>query len=332
MAELPSNIYLKLPKSIEVQDFLSLLDSESESDFVNAATILSPEHGLELAKKLLEQLSDFFEVRPESFKKYGSVIGIRYVLGMQAEQILDELLLFYGQLVNPIDLRAYISGDDSWEIFYRVEGGKLIKEHCQADESEVTELIQTVYAWWHQGLPKSIFEGQLIDSRTEVPKPIKPVKIITKTKIKVPDDYFWEMIFFNMIPGKNETPHNDDIHSYWSYSWEGTDDRYQQVMCAFKRLRTAYVRCGVDFKRHEGSGCDITYNFSESSNNSSYALTYALFSALIGAEVKQFVTMHPDFEKHYICTGGVVTVEVRQNKKVISTEIHNVKSILLDGD
>lgn len=334
MAEFHSQLYFKVPKSVDPKLVLSLFSDNSETEFLEAATQLNTEHGLSIATKLIESINGFSDdIQPEGTDKYGSIYCVQYVFSHNAEELIDELLLFYDQLLKPLDLRGYMSGDDDqWEVFYKLEGGNLVKEELEPDESESEEIIKTIYAWWHKGLPKKIYEGLLVSSRDEIPLPKKLAKIITKTKVTVPDEYYWEMMFYSMLPDKGEVPEDDDINSYWNYSWSGSDEEYKQIMFAFRRLRVDFVRYDVAFEKHSGSGKNINYEFSASSNIDSYALTYAAFNALIGSNVKQFVTQHPSFSHHYSCADGSVTKEVRQGEKITSTQIYDAKQILSESE
>ena len=328
MAETHNSLYLKIPKSVDLESVRALFNSQREEEFLETSRLLNPEQGPNLIRQLLGDVG-IENLLTGGAERKGALVIVHFTFGYDGQQVLEKVIFFVKQILPSIKIWAYFIGDDDpWEIFFKEENNVVINEEVYPDEDDAENVIKTIYAWWHKGLPKSICRGYLVDSREEVPAPLKARKIITKTKVTVPDGYYWEMIFFKMLPNHNENPEHDKVEDFWMYEWERSDEEYHRTMLLFKLLRANFQKHNIVFEKHEGQGCNINYNFSSISNENIYQLSYAALCSYIGANVKQFATVYKDREEHYICSNSSVAVQSKKNGTIVDTKEYNIDQLL----
>ena len=163
-----SNIYYKDDNPeimLKLDSFFYDCDGDKEK-LIKAAISLNSEHGKELLKDLLDSVeAPEYDLSAESIeKKIDGYSIVSFTHGSMGYEIVESIIEFINNLVPQITIQACGWGDeDPFEYWLKYENGQLITKADSPFESEDedTEIKNTIYKWWHSGLPASISEGLL---------------------------------------------------------------------------------------------------------------------------------------------------------------------------
>ncbi len=179
MAELHSNIYFRhgdervhglLHNLFAVADLNSPLRIEGEEAQRKAleeiAEAVSPGQGAALMGELLDEFRTEFrdQFGSESIWESAGYWVAHFVNGSGGDEIAGRVIGFLHQLCPSVDARAWGCGDDDpWEYWFRYEDGVVVRRDDEPfmDEEEDLEILASIYAWWHEGMPATIREGFL---------------------------------------------------------------------------------------------------------------------------------------------------------------------------
>ena len=327
MAELHARLFLKPPKSVDLSALRMLFATDSKEMFVEVARGIGSDDAEKRARDFVSSIPRFDELKSERTRNVRGFAIWKFVLGIDGVSVTENILDFLVDLVPAAEAWAYVvTDDDPIETWFRVVDGKIVREENEPgqDEEEDRQTIEAIYAWWHDGLPKSIFEGQLIEARDEVPQPQKVEHAITKTQVSGVPDVCWENIFFNIVVSNDQ-----DLDPDWQDPrGELTEANAEKALRLLRACCVNYRRCDVEFRAHSGSSGSIKFVFSENPDSNLYALNYAALCLQCGGEFKQFVSTHSDHEIHYLTKDGDIVVEKRAGGAVLETTSFSVDQVL----
>ena len=319
MAELLCRIYVKRPRAADAKLLSALFEGASVDLFRRHAESVNPRDGAGLASKFVQHERILDELRAEDNRRIGSFSMWQFVLGRDGPSIVEATLPFLSQLLSGSDAWAYVRGDDDpTESWYRMEEGRLVVEEVDAtNESARQEAIDSVYSWWHAGLPKSICEGYWVETRDEVPKPRKPRQIVGKTKVATADDEIWESLFFGITNLEGQEP-----------DWPDPAREHQVAIRLLKLMPVTRRLDQAEWQRCDGSYGYINYDFSARATVRLHHLNYAALCVATDSKIKQFVVNHPESQLLVRREGDSVRVEKRRGPDILETTFYDVDQIL----
>ncbi len=175
MSELHSDLYVKHQDARIHQllhDFFAASDMNSEFEISDwdekqehlgkIVKELNPEQGEALLAELLE--NEVEEYWSESISEVDGFWVVHMVNGGDGMYLVGQFVTFLNQLVPSVQAQAWGCGDDDpWEFWLKYENGELVEKEDQPfeDPEEDEEIKNTIYAWWHKGLPATISVGLL---------------------------------------------------------------------------------------------------------------------------------------------------------------------------
>ena len=319
MAELLCRIYVRQPKAPDAKLLRTLFDGESANQFIEISEALNPDHGKKLAIAFLEQEERLEELQVERYRNIASFAVWQLILGLGGPSIVEETVTFLNELLSGSGAWAYLRGDDDpWEIWYKIENGQLILEEVDATAEESRkEVVDTIYAWWHSGLPRSICEGYWVESRDQIPKPKISEKLVATTKVTMKDDEVWESIYFGMSESEGQDP-----------DWPDPTEEHQDAIRLLKLFPTTERLNQVQMERLDGSYGYINYNFSTPSTATIHHLNYAALCVAADCQIKKFEVVHPDHQLHFLRQGNTIRVEKRRGRAKLEVTDYDVGQIL----
>ena len=172
MAELHSNLYYKHGDA-EVMRMLDALFREVTGDeqrFTEICRSLNPERGEELAQGMFDLVDDVdCDLSAESLSRIAGYSVLHFVHGSAGDEIVGSIVGFLYRLVPGIHAQAWGCGDDDpWEFWFKYQDGEVVREDDEpfmGDDDE--EIRDTIYKWWHEGMPEEIREGFLNQENEE---------------------------------------------------------------------------------------------------------------------------------------------------------------------
>jgi NAD-dependent DNA ligase len=171
MAELHSNIYYKHSKP-EIMQKLDSLFSDCEGDennLIRIATQINQDDGAEFARDLLSKVEEpEYDIDAESLEKVDGYSVAHLVHGSAGDEVVKNIIKFLYALIPDIHAQAWGCGDDDpWEFWLKYENNSLVRKDDEPfiDEDDDQEILNTVYAWWHETMPAAISEGLLNEDR-----------------------------------------------------------------------------------------------------------------------------------------------------------------------
>lgn len=164
MSEIHSNVYLSHPRVVVAKKASSLFEATTPNEFVKLAMTLNAITGEALAGSFLTDLPNLDCTRAESIKKLSKIYVCHFVHSSDGDNIIGRIVSFLHDLVPDIVVQAWGCGDDDpWEFWFKYVNGVLIRQDdTPLEDEEANDHIQeTIYKWWHQGLPRTVKEGLL---------------------------------------------------------------------------------------------------------------------------------------------------------------------------
>ena len=165
--EIHSHIYYKHanPKINVLFDQLFSNVDGNKADFLAISTSIHPELGAVLAQDLMDQVDSVAHDLGTEMLKHQAGYSIAYFChGSAGDEFIEMIVQFIQDLSPDIHVQAWAHGDDDpWEFWLKFEDGELIRKDNEPfqDPEEDEMIYETIYAWWHQQMPKEIKEGYL---------------------------------------------------------------------------------------------------------------------------------------------------------------------------
>ncbi len=176
MAELNCTIYCEHKVAHKHRLLKQLIAAEGigREERLRIVEDLNPDKGRDLFEQFEAALgSDYHEeLFVEEAEEIDGYWCISLMLGGQGDYVTGRLIKFLGDLSADVSAQAWGCGDDDpWEFWFKYENGRVIRcDHEPYDDDEADEqAYNTVYRWWHEGLPGGIREGFLNEEDDDDP-------------------------------------------------------------------------------------------------------------------------------------------------------------------
>ncbi|WP_320821720.1 hypothetical protein [Reinekea sp.] len=168
MAELHCNIYAH-HKSPGIQQHLKALfealDANDAPGAIAAGERMDGEQGAALTENFLASYETHYEdLCSESVWQRDNYMCMHLVQGSGGDYLTGRLVKYLGQLLQDGTALAWGCGDDDpWEFWFKWHKGAVIRSDGQPfeDAADDHRSKQTLYRWWHEGLPEWLVEGYL---------------------------------------------------------------------------------------------------------------------------------------------------------------------------
>ncbi|MDH5180564.1 MAG: hypothetical protein OEZ39_15660 [Gammaproteobacteria bacterium] len=165
MAEINSDIYYKHndPQVMKKLDDFFTEGRGDEDALIDMALVLNPTKGESVAQILIDTVDDpEYDLSVESLDHTGGYSVAHFVHGSSGDEIVEAIVEFLNLLIPDINAQAWGCGDDDpWEFWIKYENGKIVRKDDAPFEEEDEDIKNTIYKWWHIGMPESITAGLL---------------------------------------------------------------------------------------------------------------------------------------------------------------------------
>jgi NAD-dependent DNA ligase len=152
----------------EIMDLLDSLFEDSNGDaekFTSFCETINPDNGAKLSKELISFVDEpRYDLDAETISRTAGYSVCHFVHGTGGDDIVGTIIEFLYLLCPDIHAQAWGCGDDDpWEYWFKYENGSVRREddEPEMDEEEDEEIMNTIYAWWHETMPNAIREGVL---------------------------------------------------------------------------------------------------------------------------------------------------------------------------
>lgn len=146
-------------------DELFMLHEGKASTFKQLAKRIHSSRGHIYAEELLHFIFDLtFDLKPQKIMRYAGFSITHFEHGSDGDQILEAVLDFLKKTVPDLHVQAWgYSQEESWEYWLKFDAAQLQREDDLPHHSpfEDLDILNSVYRWWHHGMPKQITEGIL---------------------------------------------------------------------------------------------------------------------------------------------------------------------------
>lgn len=172
MAELHCNVYYKHNDAETHHLIRELVDGENDDDRYQIAEKINPEKGRELLEAFDTALKETYleDLTSESTHSIEGYWCSHLVQGSSGAYVTGRLVKLLNELCPGTTAQAWGCGDDDpWEFWFKYENGRVIRCDYEPYEDEDSDhkAYNTIYRWWHEGLPAGITEGFLHDVEDE---------------------------------------------------------------------------------------------------------------------------------------------------------------------
>ena len=176
MAEVTTSIFFKSKDSKQQKKLVSLFKTglsypdDFEDIFCKAAIQISGDDASDVAQNYLEDIdnnaNEAFSL--EDLSTEAGFCRADFLCGHGAEKLALSTLKFLDEIAPGMTLRAWGTGDDDpWEFWVKRENGASVKLDDSPGCGHDTQIVGTIYRWWHEGLPPKLKEGLIGDEDLE---------------------------------------------------------------------------------------------------------------------------------------------------------------------
>jgi len=174
MAELHCNVYAHHESPTTRQQLKVLfeaLDANDAPAAIAAGECINEDQGAALTENFLASYETHYEdLTCESVWQHDEFMCMHLVQGSGGDYLTGRLVKYLGQLLQNGTVLAWGCGDDDpWEFWFKWHKGTVIRCDAQPfeDAADDHRSKQTLYRWWHEGLPEWLVEGYLNEDEDE---------------------------------------------------------------------------------------------------------------------------------------------------------------------
>ncbi|MFQ3262259.1 hypothetical protein [Reinekea sp.] len=165
MAELHSNLYVKHadPKIHALFQQLFSALGQSPELLVDIAEQINVDDGQGIMTTFLESAAkEYGEIYPESVWATQGYHAMHLVSGSSGDYLTGALVKLFADLDPSCESLGWGCGDDDpWEFWFKWDAERVIRKDDQPYEGDDQRIKDTIYRWWHEGLPEEFLEGFL---------------------------------------------------------------------------------------------------------------------------------------------------------------------------